>query len=745
MKISTLLDQIDNGQTALPEFQRGYVWNRDQVRGLMTSLYKRYPVGSLLSWATDASNVGHRGDHQLNAGTVNLLLDGQQRITSLYGIVRGKPPAFFDGDERAFTDLYFNVESEEFSFYMPSRMANDPKWISVTRLMDEGSEGMTKHLLSSGEISIDDLSAILNRLNRLRDVRDIEVHVEQISGEDKTLDVVVDIFNKVNSGGTKLSKGDLALARICSTQPDARARMRQALEDWKAQGFHFSLDWLLRCITTLTTNEARFVFIHDLDGQQFVTGLNKAIKHISYLLDVIGDRLGLDHQQVLTGHYAFPVLVRHIEEQGGKITDKASLDAMLYWYIHSAIWGRYSGSTESVLSRDLDILLDNQPDGIQALIQELHLWRGSLKVRADHFSGHTRGNRFYSLLYMLTRVGEAKDWGLGITLKKNMLGSNSSLELHHIFPKHRLREYGYDRKQINSLANFCFLTKGSNLSISNRLPMEYFAVVRENHPEALQSQWVPMDEALWQIDRYPDFLKARRELLAQATNALLDELYPFDDSYETAYTPAPSRDIPGGIESEEEELQLRDLQQWMEEQKLPSGELEHELVDAHTGAPRAILDLAWPDGFQPGLDGPAVLLLNEESEVVMAASKAGYQVFEEIDKLKRHVAEHILDAPYAALPEWAQHLSKDAIPIAEWVMDNELPEPVVGHDVQDGSQTVVGAFELAWPERKVGIWSDQGRANPIPETLVGWHLYSLEEVREAPTLLTHRLKEASIT
>lgn len=323
MKISTLLDQIDNGQTALPEFQRGYVWNRDQVRGLMTSLYKRYPVGSLLSWATDATTVGHRGDHQLNAGTVNLLLDGQQRITSLYGIVRGRPPAFFDGDERAFMDLYFNVENEEFSFYMPSKMANDPKWISVTQLMIDGAESVTERLGESLELSFKEGSRYNNRLNRLRDVRDIEVHVEQISGQDKTLDVVVEIFNKVNSGGTKLSKGDLALARICSTQPDARARMRKALDDWRAQGFHFSLDWLLRCITTLTTNEAKFSFIHDLDGQQFVVGLNKAIKHISYLLDVIGDRLGLDHQQVLTGHYSFPVLVRFVEEQGGKITDKA--------------------------------------------------------------------------------------------------------------------------------------------------------------------------------------------------------------------------------------------------------------------------------------------------------------------------------------------------------------------------------------------------------------------------------------
>src|SRR5574339_1278502 len=119
MKISTILDHIDNGHMALPEFQRGYVWNRDQVRGLFTSLYRRHPVGGLLVWATESKSATHRGDGQLAAGVVKLLLDGQQRITSLYGVVRGKPPRFFDGHAETFTGLYFNLAEESFEFYAP--------------------------------------------------------------------------------------------------------------------------------------------------------------------------------------------------------------------------------------------------------------------------------------------------------------------------------------------------------------------------------------------------------------------------------------------------------------------------------------------------------------------------------------------------------------------------------------------------------------------------------------------------
>src|SRR2546426_11916226 len=122
MHIQTILDQIDLGSMALPEFQRGYVWNRDQVRGLMHSLYKKHPVGSLLVWVTKTESANARGDGTLAPGSVKLLLDGQQRITSLYGIIRGKAPQFFDGDMRAFTGLYFNLDDEVFEFYAPLKM-----------------------------------------------------------------------------------------------------------------------------------------------------------------------------------------------------------------------------------------------------------------------------------------------------------------------------------------------------------------------------------------------------------------------------------------------------------------------------------------------------------------------------------------------------------------------------------------------------------------------------------------------
>lgn len=215
MEVSTILDHIDSGDMALPTFQRGYVWKRDQVRKLMDSLYKGHPAGSLLVWVTPSDNVSHRGSQDLASGDVQLLLDGQQRITSLYGIIRGKPPAFFDGDKKAFTGLHFHLGNEEFRFHQPSMMDDDPLWIDVSALMQRRYSQLTDWI---GE-QPSDTKQFEEKIRRLWGIRSSNFDVAEVRGVNKTVEVVVDIFNRVNSGGTKLSQGDLALAKICASWP----------------------------------------------------------------------------------------------------------------------------------------------------------------------------------------------------------------------------------------------------------------------------------------------------------------------------------------------------------------------------------------------------------------------------------------------------------------------------------------------------------------------------------------------
>lgn len=654
MKISTILDHIDSGHMALPEFQRGYVWNRDQVRALMDSLYRRHPVGSLLVWATQSEGAQHRGDGQLAPGVVKLLLDGQQRMTSVYGIVRGGPPRFFDGNADSFKGLHFHLEKEEFGFYSPVKMGDDPLWIDVSKLMLAGNSGLGSMVARLGALPehVARVGDYVGRLSAILGIRDTELHVEEVTGADKTIDVVVNIFNRVNSGGTKLSGGDLALAKVCSDWPEARGRMKAALKKWHRAGYSFSLDWLLRNINTVTTGEARFTHLHDIHREKVEDGLVRAEKAIDYILNLIGGRLGLDHDRVLFGKFAIPVMVHYLDRRGHHLAGAVEQDRLLFWFVQAAMWGRFSGTTETMIDKDLEVLgeLDG---GLERLIQELQLWRGGLRVSAGHFGGWSQGARFYPVLYMLTRIGEARDWGTGIPLKSQLLGKMSQLEVHHIFPKAMLYKLKYRRPEVNAVANFCFLTKDTNLQIGARRPEDYFPEVEAAHPGALASQWIPTDPTLWKGENYLAFLEARKELLAAAANRFLDELahglVSLDAQPESAVEHEPEAQIieltptvPGSIDSPQEEEALEELNRWVLELGLPGGTMSFELADPDTGRQIAVFDLAWPDGLQTGYSQPVAVLLNEPAATLQAANQNGFRYFETVDAFMAYVGTEVV-------------------------------------------------------------------------------------------------------
>ena len=645
MKISTILDHIDNGHMALPEFQRGYVWNRDQVRGLFDSLYRRHPIGGLLVWVTESQMATHRGDGPLTAGVVKLLLDGQQRMTSIYGVVRGESPMFFDGNAKTFTDLRFNLEMETFEFYQPIKMKDDPLWIGVSELMKKGTSGLGDfvYLFSQDPELAPKVGDYVSCLSRLLAIIEIDLHVEEVTGEDKTLDVVVDIFNRVNSGGTKLSKGDLALAKICSDWPQARDSMKSKLAEWAKAGYFFNLDWLLRSVNTVLTGEARFQFLHNRNAEEIYHALNRATSHIDTCLNMIGGKLGLDHDRVFFSRFAVPVMVRYLDQRNEPLSAQER-DKLLFWFVQTGMWGRFSGSTESYIDQDLEAISEGEEE-LDRLLDQLRLWHGDLRVEPEHFTGWSRGARFYPVLYLLTRMGEARDWGTGLVLKSELLGKMSQLEMHHIFPKSKLYKFNFKKPEVNALANFCFLTKETNLKISDRLPQEYLLEFELKHPGALASQWIPTDPELWKIENYLAFLEARKMLLADETNRRLTELLHGDTRWLESPAPVVSETpvVLGSISSEDEEEELKATNVWVRDQGLPEGMLSYDFSDLETGGKQqAVFDLVWPDGIQEGLSPPVALLLNEMAETIAVANRAGFRCFTSSVDFKQYVEEEIL-------------------------------------------------------------------------------------------------------
>lgn len=632
MKLSTVLDQIDSQDVALPEFQRGYVWNRQQVRGLFTSLYRGYPIGGFMTWNTAVATAKPRGGELDRDGSVKLLLDGQQRATTLYGVIRGTPPRFFEGNVNAFTDLYFNIQDEVFEFYAPVKMRDNPAWIDVSGLMVQGVE---KYLEAHPEISQlgpGELVKVMHRMTRLTNIQNREVHIEEVSGADKTIDIVVDIFNRVNSGGTKLSKGDLALAKICAAWPEAREEMNTYRQKWESAGYRFTLDWLLRNVNAILTGEALFTALASVEQERIRSGLKETADLVSIVLDVIAARLGLDFDRVFPARFAVPVIARYLHQHGGRFPNAVERDRILTWYIHAAMWGRFAGSTESVLNVDLKAV---DEAGIDGLMEQMRRFRGELTVREADFGGNTIGARFYPMLYMLTRTQGAKDFTTGIALSAHMLGKNSSLQVHHIFPKARLYEAGYSREEVNAVANYCFLTQDANLDITDRDPAEYFRALERDFPGALASQWIPMDQSMWSIDRYRDFLAARRQLLAEAMNNVLNELWHGTSTADL------ERTEPAAGTTTDQPLEVVQLVQDLADMGLAYGEAQAEVRNQESGDLVCIAEAYWADGLQPGMSAPVVLELDGNADELNELARLGYLVFTDVAAIRQH-AEDLL-------------------------------------------------------------------------------------------------------
>jgi hypothetical protein len=490
--------------------------------------------------------------------------------------------------------------------------------------------------LNSNPATQSAFAVYVDRIARLHGVLDREFHEEKITGPDKTVDVVVDIFNRVNSGGTKLSKGDLALAKICAEWPNARATLRGHLERWKDANYNFTLDWLLRNTTAVATGRSQFATLDTIDAQDFDHALVATTKYVGRFLDLVAGRLGLDHDRVLMGRGAIPVVSRLLHLNGGQFADTAEAERVLFWYIHSALRGRFAGSTETVLAQEYETV---EQSGVDGLITSLERSRGgNLRIDGQDFEGFGRGSRFYPLLYLLTRIGGARDLCSGIELRKGMLGHLAGLQVHHLFPKAALYEAGYARSQVNSVANFCFLTQDCNLKIGRRAPEDYFSQCEQRHPGVLASQWVPDDPALWRLDRYLDFLAARRELLAHAANTFLDELRT-GSAYQADAVPlermAPPAEEPDAHDARS--VQVQALISELSTMGCTQPERDSEIADPETGIALAVAEAYWPDGLQTGQGSPVVLELDPQDANLARLAELGYEVFTSADALLGNV------------------------------------------------------------------------------------------------------------
>jgi hypothetical protein len=529
MRIVDLIADVKRGDMILPEFQRGYVWTRDQVRSYLNSLYRGYPTGSFLIWKTPTPPRVRGGMLGEDSKSFRLILDGQQRLTTIFALMEGIPPPFYEGDKLSFP-LYFNLVKEEFAYYKPSLMKGKPEWLGVTAFFQKGLAAFLTEI-SSMEQEMRDFyfdKESMAKLAQLDQVRNYLYYHKELT--ELGMDRVVEVFNLVNSSGTPLSKSDLALAHICSMWPEAREEFRDAQARCSKKGFWFDLSFFTRCVAVVATGSAIYdpplyrTPIDDIKG-----AWPKVQKALDYVLNVLRGDAYIDSASTLPSSSVLVPLVAFLAA-GGKSSFDSDVQkrSFLHWMYAAMMWGRYSGSSETKLQADIEALKSDDPP--PKLRDNLILDRGRIRVEPKDLEGAGIRSPFYPMTYVVARSRNAVDWFNGVALYQKAIGQSMGLENHHIFPQALLYKGPYDstdpghKRTVNEIANIAFLTKQANLGISARDPGLYLPEVIARYPDALRQQSVPQSSGLWDVLRFEDFLAERRRLLAEAINTFMDSL-----------------------------------------------------------------------------------------------------------------------------------------------------------------------------------------------------------------------------
>ena len=519
--IQDLLSQISRDEILLPEFQRGYVWNKDQVRGLMQSLYRKHPTGHLLIWRTYKPSLV-RGGEAAHDGHSLLLLDGQQRLTTLFVLFQGEAPKFYEG-ESLFFNLHFNMQTEEFRFWQRSLMENNPAWIGVHDFLREGLNALLERLEQVEEDRRAIIQQNLGRLSKLDRVRDYTYTVDQVSGDDYSVEEVVDIFNRVNSRGTPLKKADLALAHVCSLWPEARAELRGFAAKMAERGFDVDLNFLVRCLAGVATGsvllEGSFLKTQAPTFQGAWRKMQPAFEHLVGVLRQEALISGLD--DLPTNYVLIPAAI-YLARQGGQFPSDAVRRRFVRWILLAGLWARYSGSTDTKLQQDVALVTGRDLDPTHELESSILRERGRVTLQEGDLDRARIDSAVARLSRIVARHRDARDWFTGVRIYEPVTGKSVGGERHHIFSRQVLERAGFsDPTRTNAVANRALLGQPAPKKHRGASPAEYLPEVEEFQPGALRAQSVPMDRTLWRPERFLDFLAARRRLLAEAMNEFI--------------------------------------------------------------------------------------------------------------------------------------------------------------------------------------------------------------------------------
>ncbi len=576
--VGELVDMINRGELRLPELQRRYIWPATRVRDLLDSLYRGYPSGTILVWETDL-DVPARDlsiEQQRGAfGSQKLLLDGQQRLTSLSAVLRGEPlrlknrvrpveiafnldhpegppsevieveddaaPELVTADLE--TDATDDLESPEgaaddgqtdgrsvqervrhFTFVVAWKaLLADPRWVKVSDIFNPAITDW--QLLKPLGITPDQPAwdRYTKRLQQVRQIRQY-LYVMQVLERDLSYEEVAEIFVRVNSLGMKLRGSDLALAQITAKWRNSLDLFENFAEECERNWwFTFDLGLLVRTLVVFATGQSQFRSVGAISLAKLEESWERAKAGLRFAVNFLKTNAGIEDESLLSSPFVIiPIAVigvlRDEQLSSGEERD------LLHWLLVANATGHYSrGSSETLLDADLSLLF--RRNGSAAELVEIVRQRfGRLRFTAADFAGRPARNPLFSTTYLALKKAGAQDWRSGLGLSLTHAGRAHYVQAHHVFPKSVMAKLDYDSREINEIANLAFVSGSKNRLLGKRTPDEYLPeIVATRGEDALLLQGIPTNPELWKPDQFLKFLEYRRAQLADMVNRFLEE------------------------------------------------------------------------------------------------------------------------------------------------------------------------------------------------------------------------------
>lgn len=588
--VSAVLGLIEAGQFVIPEIQRPFVWKRSQVRDLIDSLYNGYPTGYIITW----KNPDVQSKDGSMANGKHVLIDGQQRITALMAAISGLE--VLDEDfNKGRIKIAFNPLADDptkrFAVQDASHL-KDKKWIpDISELFkpDFRQRAFENEYAQANEnVDLDELS---ETLLKLKGVANRQIGVIEL---DHSLDIdeVTEIFIRINSKGTPLSQSDFVMSKMASDTAHGGNMLRRVVDyfchlavkpdfypqmvkdrDFENTEFAAKIRWLAKDNEDIYDPDygdmLRVAFMYSFDrgrlsdlvsllsGRDFLTreykdeivedsynklksGILKFINEYSFEQFVLSIKgAGFKSSKLLNSQMALDfAYTLYLKLQDDPNIHQGQMKRLVQkWFVLSTLTGRYVGSPESIMSRDIRNISEK---GFLQFAQEAEasalsdtFWRVTLPQNLETTSVNSPAfNTFLA----------AQDYlkSSSMLMKGTMISDLITIsgDVHHIFPKAYLKKNGVDAKgRYNQVANYTYLDTQVNKAISDDAPCRYFGVILdqcktrdvqignitdENELAAnLAENAIPSEVVYMDVNDYDRFLSERRKMMA----AMIEQYY----------------------------------------------------------------------------------------------------------------------------------------------------------------------------------------------------------------------------